>query len=450
MVFDPAGSRRCLLSKLLKWVIGLILVAAIGTVTYGLTMPAGDSAPGARRAAFKGKGKGAQRDTVPVLAAAAETADVPVYLDGLGTARALNTVTVQPLVDGRLLSVNFREGQDVKRGDVLALIDPALYEAQLNQALAKKAQDEANLASARRDLDRAQRVGPIATLQKTIDTARGMVEQLEALVKADQAAIDNAATLLGYTRIVAPIGGRTGIRMVDEGNVVRASANSALVMITEVQPISVLFNLPQQQLTRVNTAMAGNGGRELRAEAIAPDGKTVLDRGTLRVIDNQVDQTTGTIRLKAEFPNANLQLWPGQFVNVRILVDNLLRVVVVPAAAVQQGPSGPFVFAITAKQTVAVRPVKVVQQDEWRAIIAEGLKAGEQVATSSFGRLRDETGVVVTLAPGATSPEALSAADPEAQKIPAKATEGKATEGKAGEGKRARRREAGTGQGTTG
>lgn len=452
------------MSKLVKWVIGLVLVAAIGAVTWSLVGPKGDSQPGAQRTAAKGgfKGKGRGRgagDAVPVLVAPAQVADVPVYLEGLGTARALNTVTVQPMVDGRLISVDFREGQQVKRGDLLAVIDPTSYQAQLDQALAKKAQDEAQLADARRDLERNTKLGPIATLQKNVDTARAKVAQLEALVKADQAAIDFARSQLAHTRIVAPIDGRTGIRQVDEGNVVRASAASALVVITQIQPLAILFNLPQQQLGRVNAAMLAAGGKgEIAAEAMAADGKTVLDRGILRVIDNQVDQTTGTIRLKAEFPNEKLQLWPGQFANVRLLVEILRGVVAIPTAALQQGPSGPFVYVVNGEGIANVRPVKVAQQDERVTVVTDGVRPGEQVATTSFVRLRDGAAV------NATAAEPAGAADPQAVPLQPRSERGGSASGSGaeahgepgkggGEGKR-RRRDAeatqGKGQGQVG
>jgi membrane fusion protein, multidrug efflux system len=398
------------LIKYIKWAIALALIGGIAVTAALIVQPATDGdGSTAFKGGNKGKGKGRRRpaggEVVPVVAEKAVSADVPVYLDGLGTVRALNTVTVQPLVDGRLIGVKFREGHPVAKGELLATIDPTLYQAQLDQAVAKKAQDEAQLASARRELERASSVGRIATLQKTIDTTRAQVEQFEALVKADQAAIDNATAQLGYTRIIAPIAGRTGIRMVDEGNVVRASANSALVVITQVQPISILFNLPQQQLGRVNAAMAnaqtlgGAEGRWLIAEALGPDGKTVIERGELKVVDNQVDQTTGTVRLKAEFPNAKLQLWPGQFVSVRVLVETLKGATVLPTAAVQQGPDGSFVYVVGEEDRVAVRQVTVAQQDDRFAVIGTGVKTGESVVTTGFARLRDGSRVTLA-APG--------------------------------------------------
>jgi multidrug efflux system membrane fusion protein len=340
------------------------------------------------------------REPQPVLVATSLAADVPVYLEGLGTVRALNTVTVQPLVEGRLLSVDFKEGQDVKAGDLLARIDPTLYQATLDQAKAKQAQNEATLANARLDLDRKLR-SKLASSQQQVDTAKALVAQLEALVKADKANVANATAQLGYTRIAAPIGGRTGIRMVDEGNVLRASAGSAIVTITQLQPISVLFNLPQQQLGRINAAMAeGN----LKVDALAAEGGEVLDAGRLQVVDNQVDQTTGTVRLKAEFPNPSLKLWPGQFVNVRLLIDTLRQVVVVPTGAVQQGPDGSFVFVIAdSGDRVRQRPIEVGQRDDRTTVVASGLGLGERVVISGFARLRDGSRVAVSDQPANAS-----------------------------------------------
>jgi membrane fusion protein, multidrug efflux system len=321
---------------------------------------------------------------VPVLAAAASVADVPVYLDGVGTVRALNMVTVHTLVDGTLTAVNFREGQDVKAGEVLARIDPRTYQAQLDQAVAKKALDEAQLANARLDLDRyTNLIKTNAATRQQLDTQRAMVAQLEAQVKLDQGAIDNAKTYLDYCTIVSPLNGRTGLRLVDQGNIVHAADATGIVVLTQIQPIAVLFTLPQQLLPRVNKAF---GKGPLAVEAIASDSKIALDRGTLTVINNQVDPATGTVQLKAEFPNLDLQLWPGQFVNIRLLIDTLQRVVTVSSAAIQRGPNGPFVYALQANDTVTVRPVTVVEQDENRAVVA-GIAASEDVVTTGFGQL---------------------------------------------------------------
>jgi len=342
---------------------------------------------------------------VPVLATAAKVADVPVYLDGVGTIRALNTVTVRPQVDGKLVKVLFREGQDVERGHVLAEIDPTTYQAMLDQAKAKKAQDEAQLANARLDLDRYNRlVASNSATRQQADTQKALVAQFEAQVNLDQATIDNAQAILGYTKIVAPISGRTGIRMVDEGNIVRSGDSAGgLVVITQIKPISVFFSLPQQQLARVNRAFAQG---PLVVEALGPDGKSVTDRGTLQVVDNQVDQTTGTVKLKAEFPNADLQLWPGQFVSVRLLVETLRQVVVVPTAAVQRGPNGTFSYVVQDDNKVAVRPITVSLQDDTQAVITAGVAPQDQVVTTGFARISDGTEVAVSNAEETAPPVA--------------------------------------------
>jgi multidrug efflux system membrane fusion protein len=348
---------------------------------------------------------GTPEGPVPVLATEARTADVPVYLDGVGTTRALNMVTVHSQVDGTLISVNFREGQDVKAGEVLARIDPTTYQAQLDQVVAKKALDEAQLANARLDLERyTNLVKTNAVSRQQVDTTRALVAQLEAQVKLDQGAIDNARAYVNWCTIVAPIGGRIGIRLVDQGNLVHASDPNGIVVLTQIQPISVLFTLPQQQLGQVNKAFAK---APLRVEATESDSKHVLDRGTLQVVNNQVDQTTGTVQLKAEFPNADLQLWPGQFVNVRLLIDTLHQVVVVPTAAVQRGPNGTFVYLLQPDSTVAVRLVSITQQDENQAVVASGLAAQDRVVTSGFGQLADGRKVAVSTGarPSAANPE---------------------------------------------
>lgn len=438
--------------KLIRFVFVIAIVGGIAAALIALLTTTGTNPQqGGKRGRFADP-----QGPTPVLAAGAELADVPIYLEGVGTAKALNTVTVQPQVDGKIQSINFREGQDVKRGDLLATIDPVTYKAQLDQAVAKKLQDEAQLANARRDLERYSQL-TVAANPKQTDTQRALVEQLAALVKADQASIDNATALLGYTQITAPIDGRTGIRLVDQGNLVRASANAAIVTITQIRPIAVLFSLPQQQLGRVNKAAAEG---QLGVEALGPDNATIVDRGVLRVIDNQVDTTTGTVRLKAEFPNADLQLWPGQFVNVRLLIDTMRQVVVVPTAALQQGPNGPFVYVLQPDDTVKVRMVKISQQDDRRAVVDNGLAASERVVTTGFARLRD--GSRVALAPlasaggeGSETP-AASGALGAGEGVPAVRPEAtgerkgrwrRSNEGGTGDGeRRGRKREAGDGK----
>jgi multidrug efflux system membrane fusion protein len=339
-------------------------------------------------------GRGQRPDaTVPVLAATPRVLDVPVYLDGVGAVRALNNVTVRSQVDGKLIAVNFTEGQDVKKGDVLGEIDPVIYKAQFDQAVAKKAQDEAQLANMRIDLVRYQQLAASnAGSKQQADTQRAVVAQQEALVNADQAAIDNAQATLGYTKIVAPLSGRAGLRQVDQGNIIHASDVTGLVVITQLQPIAVQFSLPQQQIVRVNAAAAKG---ILAVDVFGNDGTTVVDTGKLAGIDNQVDQTTGTLKIKAEFPNANFQLWPGQFVNVRLKVETLPKAIVIPTSAAQRGPAGTFAYVIGADDIVTAKPIVVTQQNETDAVIASGLSASDRVVTTGFANLSDGAKVAV-------------------------------------------------------
>ena len=390
-----------LMRRLIAFLIAGLVVAAVVGVYY---MPQWQQTQAATKGGRRGGG-GPSTEPVPVLAIVARAADVPVHLDGVGTARALNTVIVRPQVDGKLINISFTEGQDVPKGFVLAKIDPTTYQAQYDQTVAKKAQDEAQLANARLDLERYTRLAQTNAINKQqLDTQRALVKQLEAQVNADQAAIDNARAILSYTDIVAPIGGRTGIRMVDEGNLVRASDSVGLVVITQIRPIAVFFNLPQQELPELTKGLAEG---PLPVDAFGADTRNPLDKGKVLVIDNQVDQTTGTVKLKAEFPNANLQLWPGQFVNVRVLIDTLRQVVVVPTAAVQRGPNGTFVYVIKDDSTVGVRRVTLAQQNDVQAVVATGLQAGERVVTTGFSRLTEGTEVTASSAEeaGQVTPE---------------------------------------------
>jgi membrane fusion protein, multidrug efflux system len=367
---------------------------------------------------------------VPVRAVAALTADVPVTLDAVGTARALNTVSVQPQTSGKVLKVNFKEGQNVEKGQVLAEIDPAPLQAILDQAIAKQRQDAAQLANARVDLERYNRI-PGTLPQKTVDTQRALVTQLEGLAASNKASVDAANLNLAYTKIIAPVSGRTGLRQVDEGNIVAAGGTSAIVTITQVKPIAVLFNIPQQQLSQVNKAVARG---VVTVEALEADNKTVIDKGVLQVVDNQVDQTTGTVRMKAEFPNGELQQWPGQFVNIRLLADTLKNSVVVPTAAVQRGPQGSFVYVVGTDESVTVRPVTIAQQDDTRAVVAAGLIATEQVVTTGFARLKDGAKVAVALGDGST-PAAAPGSDASLPPGAGKGRRRDGGEGKPGDGK---------------
>jgi multidrug efflux system membrane fusion protein len=388
MASSPRSKRRV-------FAIGLIVIAIAAAAIYYFS----GSTETQRRSRFGGEG-----GPVPVLVAPAAKADVPVYLDAVGTTKALNTVTVKAQVDGKLIEVAFKEGQDVKRGDVLARIDPTTYKAALDQAIAKKAQDQALLANAKNDLARYEQLAATNAINRQqADTQKSLVAQYTAQVDSDQGAIDSAQATLAYTTIRSPLDGRTGIRLVDEGNIVRASDSTGVVTLTQLQPISVLFNLPQQEINRVNTAFAKG---PLSVDALRSDNDAVVDSGTLSVVDNQVDSTTGTVKLKAEFPNKNLQLWPGQFVNIRLLIDTLKQVVTIPTGAVQRGPTGTFVYVVKDENAVTIRPITVQKQDENQTVVAKGLEAGERVVTTGFARLTDNAKIAISSGDGTAAPGA--------------------------------------------
>ena len=333
--------------------------------------------------------------SVPIEAAAAARTDVPIYLEGLGTVQALNTVSVTTRVDGQLQRVNFTEGQDIKAGDVLAKIDPRPYQATLDHAAATKAKDAVLLANARRDLQRYIMLAPQNyTSRQTLDTQRALVAQLEAQVSIDQASIDSAMTNLDYTTIRSPIDGRTGIRLVDAGNNLTAAANTTIVVVTQIRPISVVFTLPEEHISAVSRSLAGG---KLTAIAFSRDNKTELDRGETAVLDNEINQANGTIRLKATFPNANEALWPGDFVNIKLLVRTETNVITVPAAAVQRGPEGPYTYLVKPDNTVEIRPISLKQFENGTAVVANGLEAGDTVVTG--GQYRLQAGAHVQSAP---------------------------------------------------
>lgn len=388
-----SGLRRGLTILVVLVAVG----AALGYVFFGMQAP--QQKPGGRAARFAASGP------VPVLVAAAASADVPVYLNAVGTTKAYNTVTLHSQVDGKLIAVNFKEGQDVKKGDILAQIDPTTFKATLDQAVAKKAQDAALLANTKVDLVRYEQLAATNAINRQqADTQRALVAQYTAQVQSDQAAVESAQATLGYTDIRAPIDGRTGIRQVDVGNIIHASDSSGIVVITQIKPISVTFSIPQQDIQTVNDAFAKG---PLDADALRSDSNKVIESGKLAVIDNQVDSTTGTVKLKADFPNENVQLWPGQFVNVRLLVNTLKGVTVIPTGAVQRGPDGTFVYVVGADDKATMRPITVQKQDESQTVVASGLKPSEKVVTTGFARLTD--GAKVTVGSDNPAPAAAGA-----------------------------------------
>ena len=324
---------------------------------------------------------------VPVIAGTVEKKDVPIYLDGIGTVQAFNSVTVRSRIDGQIDRIAFVEGQDVHAGDLLAQIDPAPLKAMLEQNVAKKAQDEAQLDVARVTLKRdAELLANRILAQQDYDTQQALVHQLAATVQADQAAIDNAKVQLAYTTITSPLDGRTGIRLVDQGNLVHANDANGIVMVTQLRPISVVFTLPEQNLGQIQQHRVETAA--LSVSALERNNRTPLGEGKLAVIDNQIDTTTGTIRLKATFPNEDLKLWPGQFVNARLLLTVRKGGTVVPSSAIQNGPDGPFAYVITPELTAQVRRVKVGLTQQEQSLIDEGLAPGEKVVVDGQYKLR--------------------------------------------------------------
>jgi len=343
-----------------------------------------------------------QEQGVPVSVALAAQTNFPVLLSGLGTVQPYNTVTVKSRVDGEIIKIAFKEGDIVKPGDLLAQIDPRPYQAALDQATAKKAQDEATLANSKLDLQRYQTLAKqdFATRQQ-LDTQQSTVTQQTALIQADDAAIENAQTQLGYTDIKAPIGGRVGFRLADQGNIVTAASQNGIVTIAQLQPITVVFTLPESQVNRINDAMKRGS---VVATAFSADGSRQLAQGALAVINNQVDVTTGVIQLKATFANTDNTLWPGQSVSTKVLVETLQSVVTVPQSAVQHGQQGLSVFVVNDQQRVELRPIEVGESNSDSAVITKGLSAGERVVTA--GQYRLQNGALVAVSAGPSTQQA--------------------------------------------
>jgi multidrug efflux system membrane fusion protein len=344
-----------------------------------------------------------------VAVATAERRDVPMYLAGLGTVTAFNTVTVKTRVDGQIVKVAYREGQEVRRGDLLIEIDPRPFEVQLSQARANLARDQAQLADARLNLQRDEDLSKEGVLpQQQLDSQRALVQQIEGAVQGDQAAIDNASLQLNYCRITAPVDGRVGLRLVDVGNVVRAADSGGLVVITQLEPITVVFTLPEDSLPAVARHMNGSS---LPVEAWSRDDRTKLATGRLLTIDNEIDPSTGTGRLKAVFDNKDRALWPNQFVNARLLLETRKDQTVVPAAAVQRGSQGPFAYVVNADHTVEVRPLKVGLSHAGLTAVDAGVTPGEQVITDGHEKVQAGSRVEVRApspAPAGAPPGAAS------------------------------------------
>lgn len=371
----------------MRWWIAFFAICILALTAYHFLNGA-DRSGAAKRAAKPAA------PPMPVAAVAAKTSDVGVYFTGLGSVTPVNTVTVKTRVDGQLMSVLFKEGQVVGSGDLIAEIDPRPFEVQLTQAEGQMARDQALLKNARLDLQRYEVLSEqdsIARQQR--DTQESLVRQYEGAVKTDQGQIDNAKLQLLYSRITAPISGRVGLRLVDPGNIIHASDTSGLVVITQLQPITVVFSIPEDNLQKVLARL--KSGAPLPVEAYDRDLKEKLATGSLLTVDNQIDPTTGTVRLKAMFQNKGNELFPNQFVNARLLVETMHNVIVVPASAIQRGPQGTFVYVVKEDHTAAVRLVSVGETQGGEAAILKGLSSGELVVSEGAERLREGAKVEV-------------------------------------------------------
>lgn len=389
----------------LKPVLVILVIAAFGSGAWFFTSRKGGYGEQAQAAARPGG-----QQAVPVLATAAKTENFPIIVRGLGTVEAFNTVTVKSRVDGNIVKVAYTEGQFVHAGDLLVQIDPRPYQAHLEQAQANKAKDQANLENAQRDLARYAALVKtnLAVTRQQYDTQKATVDQLTAAVQADQAQIDAAKLNVEYSSITSPIDGITGLRLVDVGNLVQASAATPLVVITQIKPIYVTFTIPESDLDRVRQALARH---PLTVMAFNGNDNHQLAEGELKVINNTVDQASGTVTLKAEFANQDAALWPGEFVNAHLVLNVVKSGVTVPVSAVLMGPTGPFAYVITPSSTVEARPVKVTEVENDTALIASGLKAGDKVVVS--GQTDLTPGVKVAVKEGTPAPGELNAREPE-------------------------------------
>ena len=382
--------------KLLVVALALVVAGAgIGAWVYYDKTRGGEAAAQPQGKPGKGRGgKGGDGGPIPVAAGTAQAGDIPIYLSGLGTVVPMRTVIVRSRVDGELVRVNFTEGQYVKEGELLAQVDPRAFQVQLDQAEGQLIKDKALLANARIDLERYQTLFQQDSIAKQqVDTQAALVLQYEGTVRSDQAMVDNARLQLSYARITAPISGRLGLRQVDPGNIVHAADVNGVVVITEVQPITVVFTLPQDNLPALMQRVKSNA--RLAVEAWDRGFRTKLASGELLTVDNVIDVTTGTVKLKAKFANGDLALFPNQFVNARMLLDTRKGVITIPSAALQRGSQGSFVYVVKDDSTVSVRPVKLGPGDGERVAVESGVSVGERVVVDGMDRLREGAKVQV-------------------------------------------------------
>jgi len=370
------------------WALVAVAAAVLGIGLWSVERPA--------QAADDAKGKRPPEGPVAVTTTLVKSQDVPVYRAGIGSVAPTFSVTVKARVDGQLDSIGFTEGQDVRKGQVLAQLDPRTLQAQLMQAQAARAKDQATLANARIDLQRyTTLIAQDAATQQQVDTQKALVNQLEATVKADDATVNAAQVQLGFTTIVAPISGRVGARLVDPGNIVHAADAGGIVVINQIDPISVVFTLPEDAVQ--DTIHAIDGKKPLAVQAFPRDGTALLGTGTLTLMNNQIDTATGTVQLKASFPNAQHNLWPGQFVNIRLVLGARAKALTVPEAAVQRSQSGVYLYVVDDEtKTVKNQPVTVVQVQDGTAVIGSGVAAGQRVVVDGQYKLKPGSRVTET------------------------------------------------------
>jgi len=406
-----SGGRRWL------WIVALLIVGVLGL--WYLRSKESTQAQGAGGTPGASQGPGAADQVVPVVVATARRGDLPVYFNGLGTVTAFNTVTVRSRVDGQIVKINFTEGQTVHQGDALVEIDPRPYQVQLEQAEGQLAKDQAQLQDVKVDYDRYQLLFKEGVVPKQqLDTQQAQVGQYLGAIKADQGTIDNAKLLITYSHITAPITGRVGLRLVDMGNIVHATDTTGLLVITQLQPIAVIFSLPQDQLSQVLSKLQG---KQLNVEAFDRDDATKIATGKLLTIDNQIDTTTGTYKLKAQFDNDKGILFPNQFVNIHLLVDTKRNVTIAPSTAIQRGPQGTYVYLAEKNNTVKIRPVTVALSSGNSVGITSGIQPGDSVVVDGQDKLQDGSKIEARAATAdSASSSGQPAQDPDQAPVPSR------------------------------